>query len=64
LTIRGGGFKAGLTATIGGKSAAVTLVDMNTVKIVTLARNPGKYGIVITNSDCEAASRDASFIAN
>ncbi len=64
LTIRGSGFKAGVTATIGGKSAAVTLVDMNTLKIVTPALNPGKYGIVITNSDGEAASLDASFIAN
>jgi len=64
LTIRGSGFKAGVTATIGGKSAAVTLVDMNTLKIVTPALNPGKYGMVISNSDGEAASLDASFIAN
>ena len=42
LTIRGSGFKAGVTATIGGKSAAVTLVDMNTLKIVTPALNLGK----------------------
>jgi hypothetical protein len=63
-TIRGSGFKAGVTASIGGKSAVVTLVDINTPKIVTFALNPGKYGIAITNSDGEAASLDASFIAN
>src|SRR6266849_2932100 len=64
LTIRGSGFKAGVTATIGGKSAAVTLVDMNTLKIITPALNAGKYGMVISNCDGEAASLNASFIAN
>jgi len=64
LTIRGSGFKAGVTATIGGKSAAVTLIDMNTLRIVAPALNPGKYGIVISNSDGEAASLDTSFTAN
>ncbi len=64
LTIRGSGFKAGVTATIGGKSAAVTLVDMNTLKIIRPALNPGKYGMVISNCDGEAASLNASFIAN
>jgi len=64
LTIRGSGFKAGVTASIGGKSAAVALVDMKALKIVAPALNPGKYGIVISNSGGEAASRDASFIAD
>jgi hypothetical protein len=64
LTIRGSGFRTGVTATIGGKSAAVTLDDMDTLKIVTPALNPGKYGIVISDSEGETASLDASFTAN
>jgi hypothetical protein len=37
---------------------------MNALKVVMPALNPGKYGMVITNSGGEAASLDASFIAN
>jgi hypothetical protein len=52
------------SASIGCKSAVMTLVDMNTLKMVTPALNPGKYGIAITNSDGQAASLDAYFIAD
>jgi hypothetical protein len=64
LTIRGSGFQTGATATIGGKSVAVTFADMNTLKITTPALNAGKCRIAVTNPDGEMTSLDASFTAN
>jgi len=64
LTIRGSGFQTGVKATIGGKSGAATLVDMNTVKIITPALNVGKHAITIINTDGETTSLDAGFTAN
>jgi hypothetical protein len=44
--------------------AAVTLVDMNTLKIGTPALSAGPQNIIVTNSDGESVSWDAAFTAN
>jgi IPT/TIG domain len=48
LTIRGSGFQTGATAAIGGKSVAITFVDMNTLRVATPALNAGKYRVAVT----------------
>ena len=57
LTIRGSGFKSGVTVSIGGKSAAVTFKDANTLTLMTPAMK-------ITNPDGESVSLDAAFTAH
>jgi hypothetical protein len=64
LTVRGSGFQSGVTAMIGGKSVAVTFVDMNTIRVITPAVGAGKYRVAITNSDGETTGLDAGFTAN
>jgi len=64
LTIRGSGFQNGASASIGGKSTAVTFVDMNTIKITTPALSAGAQRVIITNPDGESTSLDAAFSAN
>lgn len=64
ITIRGSGFASGAMVTIGGKSATVTLKDMNTLTIVTPAMSTGAQRVAITNPDGTAVSWDAAFIAN
>jgi hypothetical protein len=50
--------------TIAGKTAAVTVGDMNTLKIVAPALTAGKYSMILTNPDGDAASLHASVSAN
>jgi hypothetical protein len=64
LTIRGSGFQAGTTVTIGGKAATVTFKDMNTLTVVTPALAPGSQRVAITNPDGETVSWDAAYTAN
>lgn len=64
LTIRGSGFQSGATVTIGGKTAAVTFKDMNTLTVTTPALSAGPQQIVITNPDGESVTLDAAFVAN
>jgi IPT/TIG domain-containing protein len=64
LTIRGSGFKSGATVTVGGKSAATSFVDINTLTVTTLALSPGSQQILITNPDGDAYTLDAAFTAN
>ncbi|MGH9742227.1 MAG: IPT/TIG domain-containing protein, partial [Candidatus Acidiferrum sp.] len=64
LTVRGSGFASGATVAIGGKNAAVTFKDMNTLTVVTPALSPGAQRLSITNPDGETVSLDAFFIAN
>jgi hypothetical protein len=64
LTIRGSGFQAGSTVTIGGKNTAVTFKDMNTLTVVTPALSAGAQRVTITNPDGETVSLDAAFTAN
>ena len=64
LTIRGSGFQNGVSVSIGGKAATVTVKDSSTLSILTPALSPGPQRIVITNPDGESASLDAAFTAN
>lgn len=64
LTIRGSGFQGGATVTIGGKTAAVTLKDMNTLSLTTAALGAGPQQIRITNPDGQSVSLDAAFTVN
>jgi flagellar basal body rod protein FlgB len=50
--------------TIGGKSAAATFKDMNTLTMVTPAMSTGAQRVTITNPDGNTVSLDADFTAN
>jgi hypothetical protein len=64
VTVRGSGFVSGVTATIGGKSAAVTFVDASTITIATPAVTGGPQRLTLTNPNGETTSLDAAFTAN
>jgi IPT/TIG domain len=61
VTLRGSGFQSGMTATLGGKSPAVTFTDMNTLSITTPPTSAGPQQLVLTNPDGESVSLDAAF---
>ncbi|HEX4380363.1 MAG TPA: IPT/TIG domain-containing protein, partial [Candidatus Acidoferrum sp.] len=63
-TVRGSGFVSGVTATIGGKSAAVTFVDASTITIAAPAVSAGPQRLTLTNPNGETTSLDAAFTAN
>lgn len=63
ITVRGSGFQAGITGTVGGKSAAITLTDMNTLTLTTPSITAGPQQLVLTNPDGESVSLDAAFTA-
>ncbi len=64
LMIRGSGFVSGASVSIGGKSAAVTFKDMNTLTVVAPSLTAGPQRLTITNPDGESISLDAAYIAN
>ena len=64
LTVRGSGFQTGTTVTIGGESATVTFIDLNTLTVVTPALTTGAQRVTITNPDGETVSLDAAYTAN
>jgi IPT/TIG domain len=64
ITIRGSGFVSGTTATIGGKSAAITFNDANTLTITTPSLAAGRQQLLIKNPDGEVTTLDAAFTAN
>jgi IPT/TIG domain len=64
VTIRGSGFQSGIKATIGGKAAAATFKDMNTLNLVVPPTSAGAQQMVLTNPDGESVSWDAAFVAN
>lgn len=63
ITVRGSGFQSGIKATLGGKSAAVSITDMNTLIVTTPAMPTGPQQLVLTNPDGESISLDAAFLA-
>jgi IPT/TIG domain len=63
LTIRGSGFQSGITLTIGGKSASVTVKDMNTLTFTTPALSSGSHQITLTNPSGETYSLPSAFLA-
>lgn len=64
ILLRGSGFQNGTAVSIGGKSAAVTFQDMNTLLITTPAVSSGAQRLIVTNPDGESVSLDAAFVAN
>jgi hypothetical protein len=64
VTIRGSGFRAGITAAVGGKPAAATLLDSNTLTIASPPVTPGPQPLTLTGADGETVSLDAVFFAN
>ncbi|HEY2461630.1 MAG TPA: IPT/TIG domain-containing protein [Candidatus Acidoferrum sp.] len=64
VIISGSGFQSGTTVTIGGKAAAVTFKDKNTISVVTPAMTAGARQIVIANPDGESFTLDAAFAVN
>jgi hypothetical protein len=63
VTVRGSGFESGMTATLGGKPATVTPIDLNTLTLSTPAIHTGPQQLVLTNPDGESVSLDAAFLA-
>lgn len=53
VTIRGSGFQTGIQATLGGKTAKVTVNDMNTLILTVPALSSGPQQLVLTNPDGE-----------
>jgi hypothetical protein len=51
VTVRGSGFDASLTATIGGQAAAVSVTDENTLTLNVPAAASGPEDIVLTRGD-------------
>jgi hypothetical protein len=64
LTIRGSGFQSGIKIAIGGKPATATVVDMNTLTVVSPAVPAGPQQLTLTNANGETVSVDAAVIAN
>lgn len=64
LKIRGSGFQAGCTATLGGKPATVSFVDSNTLNVTAPALNAGAQRLVVTNPVGESISWDAAVLVN
>jgi hypothetical protein len=63
VIVRGSGFQSGITATLGGKSASVSLTDGNTLILTTPAMSAGPQQLVLTNPDGESVSLDSAFAA-
>ena len=64
MTIRGSGFQARIKVAIGGKPAMATLVDMNTLIVVSPAVPTGPQQLTLTNVNSETVTLDAVVIAN
>jgi hypothetical protein len=64
VTVRGSGFVSGISATVGGKNAAVTFKDAATISIATPAVAAGPQRLTLTNPDGETTSLDAALVAN
>src|SRR5260370_32306314 len=64
LTIGGTAFQSGATAALGGKPAATTFVDMNTLTLTAPTLTPGLHQTQITNPDGTSYALDAAFTAN
>lgn len=63
VSVRGSGFQSGITATLGGKSASLSLTDRNTLVLTTPTLPAGPQQLVLTNPDGETVSLDAAFTA-
>jgi hypothetical protein len=64
LAIRGSDFQAGIKVAIGGKPTTTTLVDMNTLIVVSPAVPSGPQQLTLTNMNGETVTVGAVVIAN
>jgi hypothetical protein len=53
VTVRGGGYEAGMTATVGGVDATVRVTDQNTLSLTVPDAKPGPQDIILTKPDGE-----------
>jgi IPT/TIG domain len=53
ITVRGSGFDAGTTGTVGGVAASVSFTDQNTLTLTIPSGPPGPEDIILTRSDGE-----------
>jgi hypothetical protein len=60
----GSGFQAGIKVAVGGKPTMATLVDMNTLTVVSPAVPTGPQQLTLTNVNGETVTVDAAVIAN
>jgi hypothetical protein len=63
LIIRGSGFQSGTTVSFNGKSATVSVKDVNTLSVVTPTLTVGPQQMVITNPDGQTISMDVAITA-
>jgi len=64
IKIRGSGFQAGCTATLGGKSANVSFVDVNTLNVTVPALSAGPQQLIVTNPGGKSVVWDAALFTN
>jgi len=62
FTIRGSGFEAGATVTVGGAAAATTFVDSSTLTVVAPSGTTGGARVTVQNPDGATYSLDAGFV--
>lgn len=64
VVLRGSGFQSATKVTLGGKNAAVTFNDANTLNFSAPALSAGPQQVVVTNPSGETVTLDAGFTAN
>jgi IPT/TIG domain len=64
VTIRGSGLQSGMTATLGGKPAAVIFKDLNTISLTTPALATGSQQLALRNPDGRSSALDAAYTSN
>lgn len=62
IQVRGSGFLAGLTATIGGKAASCSVVDSKTLSCTVPNLVPGATSISLTNPDGQTYSYEGALV--
>lgn len=62
VQVRGSGFESGMTATVGKKNAAVSVIDENTLTLTVPATSTGPQDIVLTRSDGEIYTLDSGIL--
>jgi hypothetical protein len=62
IKVRGSGFQASSTVTIGGKSAAVSFIDANTLQVTTPSNPTGAAQMIIQNPGGETYTLDSGVL--
>ena len=61
VTVRGSNFLKGAIVKFGGVNAATTLVDQNTLQVITPPQSLGQVGVDVTNPDGSSYTLSSSF---